>query len=320
MAENIPKNHHFVPQFLLKNFSDIDNKTNVFYIQSQRIESRNIKHLFSKERLYEDASLSDIMQIEKLFSVLEEKASRVIKKILGERRQVVLSYSEIETLKRFLFLLEYRSRRRKQQYENELFDPLTKLVLAEKAKNGDYVSLWLRELKTILENRFDDIHKEELSFPIWVELEMRMNNTFLCIWEALEGERFILTDNFGTYEKSRKFLFTPLLYLFPISPRRILVLVFNELNIPRIWNTFDSEFSQEIVKPPQNLNSLMTSIDEKQAEYKIIRIKDFDVKHANALLLNETFEYFCFFDKESIVSSVQQYQNYSGNKNYFSGF
>lgn len=310
MPNSVPVNHHYVPQFLLKNFSIDKEMIFLYRIKEQQLVNRNIKFNYSKDNLYKNVSEDDIMIVEKLFSELERKVSEIIKRILESKNQIVLNRVEVESIKRFLYLMEFRSKRRKWQYENKYFDPLTEMILDEKIEDKDYVGLWLKELKILLSSTKYDINYDDLSLAIAMDFQYYMDQTFIVLWDACEDERFVITDNFGTFERSRKMSPLKLFLLFPISPRRMIVLANKLFKSPRAWLELDSEFSREIVEFPKNERKSHYSINmDDKYKYTIQRVKNIDVIHANELLINETYELFSFDDPNSIIRSIEKYQN-----------
>ena len=83
---NVPKRHHYVPQMLLKRFSDSQSRLFVF---NKNLKERGILHLsprdvFVKKHLYAQhlGDGSRDYSIEKELSVTEGKADRIIRRIL----------------------------------------------------------------------------------------------------------------------------------------------------------------------------------------------------------------------------------------------
>jgi hypothetical protein len=319
MASNIPVNHHYVPQFLLRNFAADQEMIYMYRLKEQRIVKRNIKYNYNKDNLYKDVSEDDVMLVERLFSELEGKVAAIINRILDSRNQIVLDRLEVEMIKRFLYLMEFRSKRRKSQYENKNFTPLTEMILDMKIEGKEYVQLWLNELKILLQHTKYDMDYNNLSLAIHWDFEYYMDQTFIVIWDACQDERFLITDNFGTFELSRENPPLKLFLLFPISPRRMIVLANKLYEFPNSWKELDSEFSNDIVEFPKNERVSRYEINmEDKYTYQIKRVRNKDVIHANELLINETYEYFTFNDPDSIRRSVEKYmsrpEGYTKNK------
>jgi len=81
----------------------------------------------------------DIDHIEKAFSGLECNAARIIQKIDKDmaKGEVTLPRGEVNTLRKFLFLLSYRNDRRSRQFIDESFDEDTYNLIKEfQAEHG----------------------------------------------------------------------------------------------------------------------------------------------------------------------------------------
>lgn len=66
--------------------------------------------------MYADiTNADDIMTVEKSFSLLENRASQLIKCLLS-KSDIVLERNQLADLNRYLFLMNYRSEFRKNQY------------------------------------------------------------------------------------------------------------------------------------------------------------------------------------------------------------
>ena len=148
-----PKRHHYIPQFILRNFLNENNKLYYWNTGKQEIEERNTKSIYMEFNLYRDEKNNpeNPTIIEKKFSALEGKVANLINnKIIG-KRTIKITRDENELLRKYLFLLSFRSAARKEQYSNAKFDPLTEAVLSSKLVDNDYEDLWLRELEIILD-------------------------------------------------------------------------------------------------------------------------------------------------------------------------
>ena len=97
----------------------------------------------------------DIDYIEKCFAQLESEADKIIEKLEGsmEKGRVTLERGEVNTLRKFLFVISYRNGHRSQQFVEERFDEATiQRIKAFQAEHGlqDIRSVWLFNLKNIL--------------------------------------------------------------------------------------------------------------------------------------------------------------------------
>jgi hypothetical protein len=97
-----------------------------------------------------------INYIEQKFGQLEVEADGIIEKIDGsmKRKSVMFERGELNTLRKFLFLISYRNDRRSQQFIEERFDEATLQRIKEfQAEHRllDIRSVWFFNLKNILD-------------------------------------------------------------------------------------------------------------------------------------------------------------------------
>lgn len=82
MSKPIPRRHHYIPRFILKNFNDENGQVNYWNIEKNQLEKRNIKKIFMNIDMYRGESLNsnDPTQIESKFSHFESEIANLIAK------------------------------------------------------------------------------------------------------------------------------------------------------------------------------------------------------------------------------------------------
>ena len=225
-----PIKHHFIPQFILKNFVHNNNQIYYWNKNNSKIEIRNIKSVFMVKNLYRDKKNhpTDPAIIERKFAQLESTIATIFQdKIIG-KELIILTRTDNEILRKFLYLLSFRSSTRKQQYIDANFDDMTKSHLSKYVSNDDYVDLWLREIDSILDvENYHDIQKnEEVSWTIrtvfWTHL-----SSYYMTFVTPRGQDFIIGDVYPTAEIYPLNFDGANLYphfIFPVSPNLLLVL------------------------------------------------------------------------------------------------
>jgi len=159
--------------------------------------------------MYRDEdNATDVDHIEKAFSKLESNAARIIHKIDNavEKGVVTLPRGEVNTLRKFLFLLSYRNDRRSRQYIEELFDEDTYNHIKEFQKEHglkDTKSVWLFNIR----NMIDLEHWEIGDNPkvLWADRTDYMieQQAFqLGLFCVPQGFEFIATGSMGLFEGS----------------------------------------------------------------------------------------------------------------------
>jgi hypothetical protein len=157
----------------------------------------------------DEADPDDVHRVEKAFSKLESAAALVFQKLdyaeSRERPSVVLVRSELNTLRKFLFLLHYRNGSHGRQFLESRFDEATAaMVEAYRAKHGlrDARAVWLRNMALLLENEHWEVRNDQrLLFTAREDYREHAEDRQLGIYRAPPGVEFILTENgLGLYE------------------------------------------------------------------------------------------------------------------------
>jgi hypothetical protein len=235
--------HHYIPRFILKNFTadamshtKHSKKENLNIYSHVKGESyiSNIKNVYGVYNFYKDISnVNDVMAIERSLSMLENKASVIIKRITFTST-FMLTRDDLLILKKFLFIMNYRSKINNEGRIHSILDTDTileteKFKQVHKLENSN--NFWLYNIKTILDLNHDDLllhDTSKLSTGI-LQHYMMYNTTFLCVWEAPVDLEFIIGDaSFGLAEGCLPIVTYH--WLFPISPKIIIVLCDKSLN------------------------------------------------------------------------------------------
>ena len=150
----------------------------------------------------------DVDYIEKRFTQLEIEANRIIEKIDGSigKGRVTLERGEVNTLRKFLFIISYRNGHRSQQFVEERFDDATaQRIKAFQAEHRlrDIRSVWFFNLRSIL----DSVHWQVAGNPRIFFVD-RLDYKLEQEWFHLEllctpkGSDFVFTGAMGVSEGS----------------------------------------------------------------------------------------------------------------------
>lgn len=224
--------HHYIPQFILRNFGieKIKDKKNInikyYDIKKNNLEICKTSKKYGVQNLYKNLNTNDMMEVEKELGKLENKCSTLLDNINNSKDFIKISRKDIFELRKFLYIMMYRKDSRKKQYTEGNFDYETQNMLIWFMKKNNYKSfeeVWLNNIKYILKSNYNEIKYNNKIFPyIRWEYTYIMNSNFTCIWEAQNAE-FILTNKcFGLYEGP--FPIVAYHWFFVISPKRIIVL------------------------------------------------------------------------------------------------
>ncbi len=334
--QNEPIKHHFIPQFIIRNFCFKDEQVYYWNKNTAIIETRNTKSVFMEKNLYRDDNNhpTDPAIIEKKFSKLESEIAVLFQEKILDKDSIKLTRAENEKLRKFLYLLSFRSSTRKQQYIDANFDEMTKKHLSEYVTNNDYVDLWLREIEMILdtENYNDLQNNTDVSWTIRTDFWMHLSGYYMT-FVTPRGQDFIIGDIYPTAEIFPiNAMGTNLYphYIFPITPNLLLLLNhvgFREESKKGL-PVLDAMVNLSIIKgnaikvPLVQYKTPGLFLKNDTYTYIVHKIYVDDVVYLNNLMLNEVRRGFGFSNQERVLKSIQIYQsNYYGNnfrKNDFS--
>ena len=324
-----PKRHHYIPQFILRNFNN--EKTQVYYwdIKISSLGKRNVKSVFMNWHMYRDEKLNNEnpTQIEHKLSVFESEIAEIISKKILNKNEITLTRKELERLRIFITLLSFRSNLRMEQYKNSNFDIKTKSILLQFQPDGNFEELWKKELDILAECRsYAEIENSSIIDPI-IKLDFlnALKGYYMSLVDARD-EEFLLSDVYPTLE------IFPLPnanihmhVLFPISPTKLLILnhiMFKDIDTtnPLIAPMIKlSQIKGSLITPPQS--KLKKSYGEYCSDdefiYTVRKIYSEDVKYINSLILNEARVGIIFKNKDKIINSIITYNTRKDTKQSF---
>ncbi|KAJ2935960.1 hypothetical protein H1R20_g1133, partial [Candolleomyces eurysporus] len=281
--------HHYIPRFILRGFIPEDTTSpepsipktkkqrqrearkarkkgqpdpetiSVFDLKSRSIIPVPIVSTFGVMNLYQDASnQEDLEHLEKKLSELEGKAARVIRELhvaAGRRssnQTFTLPRSDLQLLRKFIFLMHYRSSAIEKTYfqEDHPHNANVRQWIRHLKKTKGYTTdkeIWLNGLHYYLFTKhseilnhakqcpehgpFPRIGETDVGIPShqWHALayESFTNNYYLGIWKAHEDSEFVLGRNsYGLWEGM--LAGSPGLFkIYVISPKITMVLKVN---------------------------------------------------------------------------------------------
>lgn len=336
--------HHYIPQFILKNFEKNKGKIKTYMIENKEICLSKTNKIYGIKNMYKDIeNKKDCMEIEKKLSYLENNCSVIIKNIKINRNKIVIKRKNLNELKRFLFVMSYRSEKRRLQYYENNFDMDTYMYIKnyrQKFKLKNSIDVWLRDLKyivyndhdtiieknlienygfnNIIKNIIENIHNQEICNLILTDY-INMSTCFLCIWEAEEDSEFILTDNcFGAFEGQQPGVVYH--YFFIISPKLALVLSnrayqFNKIREYHKMGFKSSWFPDKYhispitnyIKNNINLYNKNHYSPNDEFKYTKIKISKKDVYLINSIFLDASYKYISFLSEKNLYKTIRYY-------------
>ena len=232
--------HHFVPRFLLRNFAVFKNpgrvvqktskktknrpprpqRLNILNLKSGAFEQKDVGDTFGIVDLYRDFEKAgpDQQKLERELSVLESAAAEVVARVLktyeAGKKEVQLVRKDKDILRRFLFIMMYRSSSFGQRFEKSKEDydaDDREHMLAYMDKRGFKTprDVWFANIRTFLEveldedwmNGIEELSKRAYTLDArWFFMHIQAFFIAFCIPKRTDDE-FILTQNvYGVYE------------------------------------------------------------------------------------------------------------------------
>lgn len=320
--------HHYIPQFILRNFSNSDGQILYWDIKKNRLEKRNTKSVYMNFNMYRDEKNhpDNPTIIEFKLAEFEREISKLIQDKLLKTEEIIITRAELEKLRIFMQLLSFRSDLRMNQYKGKNFTKDTESILWLYQNDGNYEDLWKKQLFELADCRsFDDIKNSKSLDPIVKqEFQNLIEGYYMTIVDARGGE-FILSDVFPTLEV---YPVMPdvniyLHEIYPISPTRMILL--NHVMFVKGANTSDSfikpmfqrsRIKDNMIKQPHPKYAIGSSyhVPEDLFTYHPVKIYDRDLSYINALVLNEVRNGIMFFNKKRILSSVVRFNERDDTK------
>ena len=225
-----PIRHHYIPQFILRNFACDNDKKLVFYYdkESQSILKREIREVFMERNLYRDEinRKDNPVQIEDDLAVYEREVAELIReKFLGNRK-IELTEKEESTIKLFFAIMAFRNIKAKEQFSDRASKE-SKEFYKYFQGNEDFEDFWKRNLGHLVKCRSmqDVANQPEIDLPIKLFMQRDTYGFFgkyVIVVEPREGDGFILGDCYPLVFTGDILQF-PLYEVCPISPNRAII-------------------------------------------------------------------------------------------------
>lgn len=183
-----PKKHHYVPRFLISNFSIPEKKsrrTYVFDLISRRTFRTSVENVGAETHFNR---LEGSSRMEQFFSIIENRAASAFYKLITQKTINCLNEHEVDVIMRFIISQYIRTRAFREQIKD--FDDQIERKLRTEGADDETISKYI------------PMEREEaaklLSFKLIFDL-MKMRHELLLskvpiLFSANEG-RFILSDN-----------------------------------------------------------------------------------------------------------------------------
>ena len=268
--KNEPIRHHFIPQFILRNFSK-DGITVHYYNKNHgKTSTIAIRDLFMERNLYRfEEELPDTpTQIESDLARYEGQIANILKHKILSMQDVVLSPEEVDAVKLFLAIMGFRSAYTEQIVNDNIF-----------VKNS-----WKHNLRYLVNCRsIDEVFvNDDIDDAIKIFMRRDTEGIFgryMVIVESPDEEGFVLGDAYPVAITGMLYngVPVPMYDIFPISPRRAILLACKGLDgAPRDV----AQMRELIFRPPSSTPDGMTKI-------RVKRLHPEELNHLNTYIKQE---------------------------------
>lgn len=225
-----PIRHHYIPQFILRNFCFDDNGNTLYKdVKSKKESDKQIRDIFMEKNLYRDSiNYDNPVQIEDDFACFENEVAPIIKEKFLASEEFVLTRLENEKLKLFFALMSFRSKSTQELFKKELSKESKKLYVNWQ-HNKNFEDFWKRNLGKLAKCRSleEVINNIEIDEPIKVFLTRDTFGFFgkyFCVVEPKDIGEFVLSDCYpvvfrGVIDSFEMEIFD----VYTISPKRAIL-------------------------------------------------------------------------------------------------
>ena len=143
-----PIRHHYIPQFILRNFCDNRNQRYYYDKQTQCISVKDTRDVFMERNLYRDEinHITDPVKIECDLAAYEREITPIIKNRFLTERDIFITPEEDEKIKLFFAIMGFRSLNAKHSLKHW------------KIPNENPLTMWKRNLGNIVQCRsFEEV-------------------------------------------------------------------------------------------------------------------------------------------------------------------
>lgn len=230
-----PIRHHYIPQFILKNFCFEDKRLRYFDKQTGCIAVKDTRDIFMVRNLYRDEInyAADPAKIEKDLADYEREVAPIIRERFLTEREIFLTDEEDAKLRLFFAIMGFRSLNARLCF-GEKISKQSKTFYKQYQADGNILDLWKRNLGYIVQCRsFEEVWKHpHIDDPM--KLFFRRDTIgyfgkYIAVVEANEESAFVIGDIYPVVIQGilPDGLPVDMYDIFPISSNRVLLIANN---------------------------------------------------------------------------------------------
>lgn len=231
-----PIRHHYIPQFILRNFCFNDNNDLYYYDkESQETTIRNARDVFMEKNLYRDEinHSDNPTKVEKDLARFENEISQIINGRFRNDKEITLTFDEEERLRIFFAIMGFRSKNASNIFSQNA-SRQDKKFYSYFQGNDNLQDFWKRNLGYIINCRTVEeiLNHENIDIPIKIFFQrdtLGFFGMYFVVVERKENEDFVIGDAYPVIDNGLlgDGLRLQIYSIFPISPSRVILLVSN---------------------------------------------------------------------------------------------
>lgn len=269
-----PIRHHYIPQFILKNFRMNENNDLCYFnLQTNQIIFTKPNVVFEVDNLYRDKiNYPEYpVQIEKDLARYESEMAKIINEKLAVADEIVITKEENESLKLFLVLMGFRSIKAFETF-SESMTKENKDFYLQWQPDGNFNDFWKRNLGYLVNCRsIEDVMKHpNIDDPIksfMLRDTVSFFGTYFIVCEKRGSTNYIIGDCYPTRmigdSPMRLFLYD----MYPISPSRMILLAHDGVEYAQQSAIlFNKKILKKHMPPSNNVHIYVEKMYEKDVE------------------------------------------------------
>lgn len=300
--KNEPIRHHYIPQFILRNFC-FDDNNNLYYYdrESNTVSVKKTQDVFIKRNLYRDEinSPEKKTKIETDLAKYESEVAKIINERFLHGNDIYLTLEEDEKLKLFFAIMGFRNENAYRLFGDNMTED-SKAFYLKYQEDGNFNDLWKRNLGQLancrsLKDVFDNPLIDEPIKAFMARDTYNLAGKYFVVVEKRGDRDFVIGNSYPTgitgYDDEKKGLVLLMFEIFPLSPNRVLLFAANGVdNAPKVA----SRLRYDIFRRP--------ILNEQTGKIRIHvkKIYKNDVDFINEAIVNNSKIGFAFRDKSHI--------------------
>lgn len=187
------KKQHYVPRFLLRNFTE-SSKKNQLFVFNKRTEKKfrtSPEQIAHENKFYDFELKQDKFSLEPLFSDIENIAAPIIRKITQNKTLLKITNEEKEYLSIFILYQQGRTRHAFEEFKNNFIRPFLKKILTLNSPeeiNADDIDIKI-------DDDFCKINVLTQTLKIAIILHKEISRRNWILFKKAEGTSFIIGDH-----------------------------------------------------------------------------------------------------------------------------